>query len=248
MRPETRPETGPETGPETLAEMRDGAIDVLPAAVAVVPFALLLGALAAQKGISVPEMVLMSATVFAGSAQFVAVDIWREPVPWLLLTVTALMINLRHLLMGASLAGKIGHFGTGTSLIALFTMVDETWALAERRAARTKLSATYFLTMGLILYVNWIGWTGLGAALGGLIGDPSRYGADFAFPAIFLTLLVGLWQGRRTGVAIAASAIVAALVYLSFEGPWFIAAGGIAGALAGAVIGPADEAVTETVE
>lgn len=227
--------------PETLTEMRAGAIAVVPAAVAVVPFGLLLGALAAQKGITVPEMILMSATVFAGSAQFVAVDIWREPVPWLLLIVTAAMINLRHLLMGASLAGKIHHFGTGTSLIALFTMVDETWALCEQRAVRAKLTPAYMLTMGGILYANWIGWTGLGAALGTLLGDPARYGADFAFPAIFLTLLVGLWRGPRTGVAIAASAIVAAIVHLSFEGPWFIAAGGIAGALAGALCGPAEE-------
>jgi branched chain amino acid efflux pump len=244
--------------PETLAEMRGtemrgaemraAAIAVLPAAVAVVPFGLLLGALAAQKGISVPEMMLMSATVFAGSAQFVAVEIWREPVPWLLLTVTALMINLRHLLMGASLAGKIHHFGRGASLIALFTMVDETWALCEQRAARTKLSATYMLTMGAILWLNWVGWTSLGAALGGLIGDPARFGADFAFPAIFLTLLVGLWQGPRTGVAIAASAIVAALVHLSVDGPWYIAAGGIAGALAGAFCAPSDEAIVEAGE
>jgi len=229
----------------TLEEMRASAIAVLPAAVAVIPFGLLLGALAAQKGLSVPEMMLMSATVFAGSAQFVAVDIWREPAPWLLLTFTALLINARHLLMGASWAPKIRHFGTGTSLLALFSMVDETWALCEQRATRRPLTPAYVLTMGGILWVNWIAWTGLGAALGSLMGDPAVYGADFAFPAIFLTLLVGLWQGPRTGVAIAASAIVAVIVHMNVEGPWFIAAGGIAGALAGAVFAPSDEAAAE---
>ena len=231
---------------ETFAEARASAIAVLPAMVAVIPFSLLLGALAAQKGITPLEMMLMSATVFAGSAQFVAVDIWREPAPWLLLTVTALLINIRHLLMGASLASKIGHFGTGTSLLALFTMVDETWALSEQRAGRKKLTPAYVLTMGGILWVSWVGWTTLGATLGSLMGDPAVYGADFAFPAIFLTLLVGLWQGPRTGIAIAASAVVAAIVHLTVDGPWFIAAGGIAGALAGAVFAPTGDEAAET--
>ena len=113
---------------------------------------------------------------------------------------------------------------------------------------RDEADTTYMLTMGGILWLNWVGWTGLGAALGGLMGDPARFGADFAFPAIFLTLLVGLWQGPRTGVAIAASAIVAALVHLSVDGPWYIAAGGIAGALAGAFFAPSDAALAEAGE
>lgn len=234
--------------PDRIAEARASAIAVLPAAVAVVPFGLLLGALAAQKGLTPFEVFVMGATVFAGSAQFVAVDIWREPAPWLLLTVTALMINLRHVLMGASLAGRIGHFGRGTSFLALFTMVDETWALCEQRALVHRLTPVYMLTMGAILWLNWVTCTSLGAAIGTLIGDPVALGFDFAFTAIFLTLIVGLWRGPRTGVAIAASALVAVLVHLNFEGPWYIAAGGVAGAIAGAVGGPSREAVAEAGE
>ena len=79
----------------------------------------------------------MSATVFAGSAQFVAVDIWREPAPWLLLTVTALHDQPAPPADGR-LAGAARSVISAqcTSLIALFTMVDETWALCEQRAAR----------------------------------------------------------------------------------------------------------------
>lgn len=226
--------------PEPLAELRAGVLAVLPAAVAVAPFALLLGALAAGKGLSVFEVVLMSALVFAGSAQFVAIDIWREPVPWLMLAFTALLINSRHLLLGASLGPKIADFGTRRSLVALFWMVDEVWALAEARARASRLTFPYMAGLGAFLWLNWIAWTGLGASVGTAVADPVAFGFDFAFTAIFIGLLVLLWQGPRSGVAIAVSAAVATFVHLAIEGPWYIAAGGIAGALAGAVLGPAE--------
>ncbi|MEJ8571835.1 AzlC family ABC transporter permease [Microbaculum marinum] len=234
--------------PDRRDEVREALVAVVPAAIAVIPFGLLLGALAAQKGLSPLEVALMSATVFAGSAQFIAIDIWTEPAPWLLLTVTALLINLRHLLMGASLAPKIRSFGTGPSLLALFTMVDETWALCEQRSARKQVTFSYMVTMGAVLWVNWVAFTTLGAGIGALIGDPSSYGFDFAFSALFLTLIVGLWRGSRTGVAIAASAVVAVIFHLLFDGPWYIAAGGVAGAIAGAIYGPRHEAATEAAQ
>jgi len=227
--------------PETMSEARASALAVLPAIIAMIPFALLLGALAAQKGLSPLEMALMSALVFAGSAQFVAIDIWTEPAPWVLLTVTALLINSRHLLMGASLAPKIRHFGTGASLLALFSMVDETWALNEQRARSRRTTFVYMVTMGAVLWVNWVAFTTLGTFVGALIGDPAAYGFDFAFSALFLTLIVSLWRGAASGVAIAASAVAATGFHLAFDGPWYIAAGGIAGALAGALYGPSGD-------
>lgn len=67
------------------------------------------------------------------------------------------------------------------------------------------------------------------------MSDPAAYGFDFAFTAIFVGLLASLWQGSRTGLAIAVSAATASAVHLAFAGPWYIAAGGIAGAAVGAL-------------
>ncbi len=227
--------------PDFAAEFRAGALAVLPAAVAVIPFGLLLGALAAQKGLSPLEVALMSMLVFAGSSQFVAVDIWTHPAPWVLLTFTALLINSRHVLMGASLAPKISYFGRGQSLLSLFLLADEIWALAEARSREHKLTFGYMMGLGAVLWVNWVFCTGLGATVGMVVADPAVYGFDFAFTAIFTGLVVALWRGAATGVAIAVSAAVATFTYLLVPGPWYIAAGGVAGALAGAVMGPAGE-------
>ncbi len=235
--------------PDVRAELRAGVLAILPAVVAVIPFGLLLGALAAQKGLSPLEVIAMSALVFAGASQFVAVDIWTDPAPWVLLSFTALLVNSRHVLMGASLAPRIVHLGRGQSLLVLFLMADEVWAMAEARARRRPLSLAYYLGMGGTLWVNWVVTTGLGATVGMVVADPAAYGFDFAFTAIFIGLLAGLWRGRATGAAIAVSAGVATVVYLLVPGPWYIAAGGIAGALAGAAMTDVcDESVAEGAE
>lgn len=236
-----------------FSELRAGVLAILPVAVAVVPFSLLFGALAAQKGLSPLEVLLMSGLVFAGSSQFVALDLWSEPAPWLLLAFSTLMVNARHLLMGASLAPKIAHLNRPRSLLVLFLLADETWALAERRAAERQLTFAYLLGLSGLLWLNWMTWTGLGAVFGALVRNPAAYGFDFVFTAVFLTLVAGFWRGPRMGLAIVVGALVATAVHLSFEGPWYIAAGGLAGALAGAATaspdgGKPNEELPETAE
>lgn len=217
-------------------ELAKGVTTVLPVAVAVVPFALVLGALAAQKGLSPLEVGLMSMLVFAGASQFVAVDIWQDPAPWAVLGFTALTINLRHVMMGASLARHMGRFGSGTRFVSLYFLADEIWALAEKRASETALSPAFYFGLALPLFAFWVILTVAGTMAGAALGDPEAYGFDFVFTAIFIALIVGFWRGPRTGVIIAASAAVAAVTHLLVPGPWYILAGGLAGIATGAIL------------
>ncbi len=217
-------------------EFWQGTVAVSPAAIAVVPFALLLGALAAQKGLSPLEVGLMSGLVFAGSAQMVSVDIWREPAPWVLLGVTALTINLRHLMMGASLSLQLGGFRPWQRLFGMAFLADEIWALAERRAAQGQLHPAYYAGLAALLYVNWVLWTVVGAVLGPAIKDPAAWGFDFAFTAIFLGLIVAFWRGRGTAFVMAASAAAAVVTQAWFGGVWHVLAGGIAGMATAALL------------
>ena len=111
-----------------------GFAAVAPVVVAYIPIGLLWGTLAASKGLSPLEALLMSVVVFAGSAQFVAVDMWHDPVPVLLLTLTALIVNVRHVLMSASLSRHIDAIPRALHPIVAYFLTDESWALAERRA------------------------------------------------------------------------------------------------------------------
>jgi predicted branched-subunit amino acid permease len=209
-------------------DVRDGLRDIAAPAIAAIPIGLLFGAVAAGKGLSVLEVALMSGLVFAGGAQFAGIEIWGYPVPVAALAFSTLLINLRHVLMGASLAPK-ARFGTGWRLLGFSVMADENWALAERRATHAPVTLAYWGPMGALFWANWVTWSTLGAVIGAAMGPPERFGADFAFTAMFIGLIAGFVRGRPTLLVIAASAAAAALTYQFVGAPWHVAAGALAG-------------------
>ncbi len=216
-------------------EFLDGVADLAPVLVAVVPIGLLWGTLASAKGLSLLEAMLMSVLVFAGAAQFVAVEMWQEPAPVLLLVLAALIVNIRHVLMSASVSRHIGKIPRRLHPLVAYLLVDESWALTERRALKRPVTLAYYLGVTLPMAVSWYVSTGVGALLGRSLGDPAAIGLDFAFSALFVSILMGFWKGRRTAGVLAASGGVAAATYLAIDGPWYIMAGGLAGALAAAL-------------
>ena len=222
----------PPTGRAILAEARAGAIDILPPLIAAAPIGLVFGTVAATKGMTVGEVMLMSATVFAGGAQFAAIEIWTDPAPVAALAVSTLLINARHVLMGASLTTKLGMFSGGQKLAGLFWMADENWALAERRARSATLTPAYWFAGAVLFWLNWVAWSGLGAMLGAMLGDPNRFGADFVFTAMFIALVAAFWRGRVTVATVIASGVMSALVYRAGLAPWHVLAGALSGILA----------------
>jgi 4-azaleucine resistance transporter AzlC len=226
----------------------DGIRDILPPAIAAIPIGLLCGALGAAKGLSPAEMALMSMLVFAGGSQFAAIDLWAWPVPIATLVVSTLLVNSRHILMSLSLARRTGGFTWTQRLLGYAVMADENWAMAERRAASAgHLTPAYFLVMGAFFWLNWVVWATLGAVVGAVIGDPSRIGADFAFTALFIGLIVGFWRGHRSTATIGASLVAAALAYRFIGPPWHVAAGALAG-IAAAWATAAPDAMREVEE
>jgi 4-azaleucine resistance transporter AzlC len=205
-----------------------------------VPIALLFGALGVGKGLSILEAGLMSILVFAGGAQFAALELWTYPVPILALVFSTLLINARHVLMGASLAPKIRGFSLAQRLVGAWALTDEAWALAERRALQRRLTPAYWFAVSATLPVVWIVATFLGAWLGSFLGDPARLGADFAFTALFIGLIAGLWRGRATAITVAVSGAAAALAYVLLGPPWHVAIGAFAGIAAAWCAAPPD--------
>ena len=211
---------------------------VFPIVVAAVPFALILGQQAAAKDLTPAEMLAMSAIVFAGSSQLIAVGLWSTPAPVAALALMAFLVNLRHTLMGASLSGKIAHFGR-LRWLAAFLLTDEAWALSERRAIDQPISRTFYFTVALTLFVCWQIASVLGTVFGAYLEHPETYGLDFTFPAIFIALALGFWKGaRRTGPVLVASATVAVIVHATVPGAWYVIAGALAGIVAAVLAAP----------
>lgn len=222
-------------------EFRAGLAAISPVIAAAVPIGLLFGALAAEKGLQPAEVALMSVLVFAGASQFVALDLWAAPPPVAAIVFATFVVNLRHVMMGLSLGRSLGGFTRAERLGAFYLMADEVWALAEARARAARLTPAFYAGLGLPLIAAWTATTALGAAFGALLEDPSRFGFDFVFTALFIGLIASFRARPGALAAIGVSAGVAVAVHFTLGSPWHIIAGGLAGALA-AALAPAGRA------
>lgn len=214
-------------------EVWRGLKSALPVMGGFVPFVLVLGAQASQKGFSPLEVPLLTGINFGGGSEFAAVELWTSPPHILLIVAMTFLVNCRHILMGAALAPYLTHLRKREVLPALYLMCDEAWALGIADARRLgRLSLRYYMGAAIGLYLTWISFTALGSFVGPVMGDVSVYGFDMAFPAVFLVLLSGMWQGWRLARPWLVSLIVAAVAHLLVPGAWYVAAGALAGILA----------------
>jgi 4-azaleucine resistance transporter AzlC len=172
--------------------------------------ALSFGVLAREAGFSAFGAVVMSAVVFAGSAQFAAISIIAAGGGLGAAIGAAALMNARFLPMGIALAPSLP--GPVLSRAAQGqTVVDASWALANRGDGR--FDRHYLFGASAVQYVTWLGGTAVGAFGGGALGDPRDLGLDAIFPAFFLALLLPeLRDARSRAVAVAGAVIALALV------------------------------------
>ncbi|CAN7422362.1 AzlC family ABC transporter permease [Neorhizobium tomejilense] len=220
-----------------LQDFLSGMRAISPLIAAVIPIGLVFGAVAATKGLSPAEAGLMSALVFAGGSQFVAMDIWTHPASWTGVGFAALLVNIRHVLMSASLGTRMEAFSQPARYLSMLFLADEIWAMAEFRAKVARLTPAWFAGLVAPFYLAWV-FSGLaGATLGAFLGDPVVLGLDFAFPAVFIVLVMGFWKGPETGAVLLASGAAAVATQHFVPGVWYIAAGAVAGLAAALVTG-----------
>lgn len=208
-----------------------GAVANIPLAVSAVTYGGVLGVLSAQKGVTWAEMSAMNILMFAGSAQFVMVDMWQAPLPVAAIALAVFTINLRYLLIGASLQPVFSGHSIWRKALFMHLVADENWAvtIAEHRKSGTD---PYFLFGGgLLLLCAWSSGTLGGNVLGSFITQPEKYALDFAFVAVFAALTLSLWRGK-SDIGPWGTAIVLALVSEKYlPGKWYIVIGGIGGAI-----------------
>jgi predicted branched-subunit amino acid permease len=149
--------------------------------------------------------------------------------------LTTLGVNLRHLLMGATLRSWLAPVPARRVFPSLHLLSDESWALTTRELARGPVRHGFLVGSGLALSSSWIVATFAGATAGQAIDDPARWGLDFAFVAVFAALLVGLWPGHRRSLPWVAAGMTAIVADRVLPEGWHILAGGIAGTIVGAL-------------
>ena len=217
----------------TLESARQGALRTLPVAFSVFAYGMVYGLLTRQAGLTLAESVLSSGLIFAGSSQFVVLDMWSHPLPVTALIFTTFIVNLRHVLMGASLTPWMRGLRSRTTLPLLFLLSDESWAMTYGAVSRSKSDLGFLLGSGSLIWAAWMGATVTGRLAGAIIPNPEAFGLDFAFTAVFISLLAGLWKGRGDIPPWAVAAVTALVAEHFLPGKWYIVIGGLAGSLTG---------------
>ncbi|MBL0379468.1 MAG: AzlC family ABC transporter permease [Desulfofustis sp. PB-SRB1] len=217
----------------SLESARIGVVTSLPVALSVFAYGLVYGLLTKEAGLNLMEAALSSGVIFAGSAQFVALDMWIHPLPVSALIFTTFVVNLRHVLMSASLTPWLRKAVPQVRYPLLFFLVDESWALTYSALVRGKVDLGFLLGSGVLLWITWVSATLSGRTVGAVISDPAQFGLDFAFTAVFLVLLFGLWKGKEDIPAWAIAATTALVVHYFIPGKWYIVIGGLTGSMTG---------------
>jgi 4-azaleucine resistance transporter AzlC len=211
-----------------MSEFIRGFRDILPIIVATIPFGMVFGTLSANKELSLAESLLMSGAVYGGASQFVALEFWANPLPFWTILLSALAVNLRHVLYSAALGRRMSQWSPLERYCGFAFLTDPVFALAEERGGE-RLSVPYYFGLAVPLYLNWLVTTALGFVVGNLIGKPEALGLDFVVTAYFMFLVVGYRTRPNALPIIGASAAAALLAYVLFGPPWHFAGGAIVG-------------------
>ena len=136
---------------------------------------------------------LMSAAIYAGSGQYLGVDLLKGASPLGDAAFLTLIINFRHLVYGLSMLEKFQGMGW-RKLYMIFSLTDETYALlAGVRAPEGVDEKDFYFTIAVLDHLYWIAGSILGAVAGALVTINTE-GIDFAMTALFLVIAVGQWR------------------------------------------------------
>ena len=190
------------------SEFMAGVRAELPILLGTTPFGLIYGVLAIGAGLPPAAALAMSSIVFAGSAQFIATDLFASLTPAPIIVLTTLVVNLRHMLYSASLAPYLQHLGRAWKWLLAYLLTDEAYAVAIVHYDRDGSLAHkhwFLLGAGLTLWASWQASTAVGVFLGAQV--PASWALDFTLALTFIGLVIPALRDR----AAVAAALVAGL-------------------------------------
>ncbi|MBP0447034.1 AzlC family ABC transporter permease [Roseomonas sp. SSH11] len=205
----------------------------VPLLLGIAPFGAVVGVIALGKGLTLAETLLMSALVFAGASQLLALELWTNPPDILAVAVAALVVNIRMVPIGAALSFWLDHLRGWRLWGSLFVTVDHSFALsvAENRAGGR--DAGFLFGLGVFTWFGWLIFTGVGHVMGSVVALPPDHPLFFAATASFVGILVALWRSPRKDVPpwILAAATALGTQALHLPAPVPLLAGAFSGAL-----------------
>ena len=191
------------------------------------------GLLARQAGLDAVQAIGMSLLVFAGAAQFAAIELLHGGAGALVIVPTVLLINLRHALMATALRPRFERASLIQRLGLAYVLTDEAFAMGAGWYKRGGQGLAYYVTFAVSLWAAWQLSTAIGATAGAALPEPRRLGLDFAITATFLAIVVlGVRDRRDVVIAVVAGLLAGVLRASGLAVVAVVIAGGLAPLLA----------------
>jgi len=190
-----------------------GVKDCVPTLLGYLSIGLAAGVVQKTAGLTITEIALLSLLLYAGSAQFIFAGMIAVGSSPAAIIFTIFFVNLRHLLLSASLSPYFRHLSVWRNMWVGSLLTDETFGVAIQQAVtRKKLGERWMHGLNVTAYLNWLIANLAGAMLANWISNPEQYGLGFALPAMFIGLLVLSLLGRGKLKLDIAIALIAAAV------------------------------------
>ncbi len=178
-----------------------GARASLPILLGVIPFATICGVAAVSVGLTPFEAIGMNIIIFAGASQLAVLQLMSIGSPWLIMVLTAWVINVRFTMYSATLAPYLQKEPLFRKAPFAYMLSDQAFGVTMSRFSNQAPAnpAWYFYGSVATIWATWNVSAVAGALLGTLV--PESWGFDFAFPLSFIALMFAALKDRPTVVA-----------------------------------------------
>lgn len=226
-------------------QVKDGMISAIPIMFGYFPVAVAFGLLAKTVGITFTDSVLFSILVFAGASQFMALDLIKAGLLMGDIILATFLLNLRHMMMSASLSQRITEKRKAMLLFIAFGVTDETFAVSSVK--EEGLTTTFLLTLHGLAYIAWVSGTATGYLVGAILPATIQSSLGIGLYAMFAAILT---PEVKKSSKVLILALIAAAVYLLIDfthilpDGWYLVATILISSIVGAAIFK-DEGVSE---
>lgn len=192
-------------------------------AIGYIPAALTFGLLAKSTGLAFWETLAMSLFVYAGAAQYMALNLLAIGTGAFEIIFTTFIVNIRHLLMSASVRERVEEDRPFVKALYSFGITDEVFAITTTQEGTVKTG--FVIGVSLIAYGSWTVHSAVGYLVGSILPASLQQSMSIALYAMFIALLVpSLKKQRKIVVLVASAAVFNSIFSLFLPGGWSIIA------------------------
>ncbi len=171
-----------------------------------------------SKGFGVPWAFFMSLLIYAGSMQYVAIDLLSGGASLVTMAVTTVLVNARHIFYGISMVDKYKDSGKIKPYL-IFSLTDETYSLVCTEDEEN--SRSYHFLVSVLNHFYWVAGSTVGAAVGAVFNFAPK-GVDFALTALFVTVFVEQWLSSKDHAAAIIGVVSSVACLLAFGADSFL--------------------------